>query len=1192
MTDTAGTNTRLVQPGDLAEEAVALVRHWLAEGAQVPVDSSAAQLAGVLKDPNGLDFTVGFVDGVIRPEDRAVAARNLKVLAPKVPSFLPWYMKSAVALGGSVAPIVPGVVIPVARRVLREMVSHLIVDATEDKLGRSIARIKKDGIRLNVNLLGEAILGEGEASRRLEGTRKLLARPDVDYVSIKVSSTVAPHNHWAFEEAVGHIVGKLAPLYRLAASSSPRKFINLDMEEYKDLDLTIAVFTRLLEKPEFLDLEAGIVLQTYLPDALGAMIRLQGWAAARTADGGAPIKVRVVKGANLPMELVDADLHGWPLATWGTKQDSDTSYKAVINYSLTPDRIRNVRIGVAGHNLFDVALAHLLGKARDITSGIEFEMLLGMATGQAEAVKRDVGSLLLYTPVVHPAEFDVAIAYLIRRLEEGASQENFMSAVFELDKNEALFEREKHRFLASLAALTDTVPGPNRVQDRTKFDPDEALDEVMSRAGLEDGGTGYGGPSASFANTPDTDPDLPANRAWGRVILNRVPFSLLGAETAQTYDLDTKADLEAVIETALIRGKSWGALTGAERAAVLHRAGVRLESRRAQLLEVMASECGKTLDQGDSEVSEAIDFAHYYAELAKELDNVDGAEFVPSKLTVVTPPWNFPVAIPAGSTLAALAAGSAVIIKPARQARRSGAVMVEALWEAFDEAGIDRDVLQYVQLAKRDLGAQLVSHPSVDRLILTGGYETAELFRSFRKDLPLLAETSGKNAIIVTPSADLDLAARDVVQSAFGHAGQKCSAASLVILVGSVATSRRFNQQLIDAARSLKVGYPADPETQMGPIIEAAHGKLLGGLTTLGPGEHWMLEPRQLDDSGKLWSPGVRAGVKRGSEYHKTEYFGPILGVMTAETLEEAVGIVNDIDYGLTSGLHSLDTSELNYWLENIQAGNLYINRGITGAIVRRQPFGGWKKSAIGAGTKAGGPNYLIGLGEWKDAPVTSAPLAQLSAPARQLLTAAADLASTRSITAPDVTWLESALISDADAWTNEFGAVRDVSGVRAERNIFRYRPLPVTVRYEAATSGHGLAELLRVVSAGITAWNGRPTLNALTVSTLEPLTDSVARVLRGYGVVMVVENSAAWTARVKRFTDKTGPESGVRIRLIGAPILETATAADGKPDIALHANDVVAAGRVELLTFLQEQAVSITAHRFGTPNNFTESLI
>ncbi|MBO9704058.1 MAG: aldehyde dehydrogenase family protein, partial [Arthrobacter sp.] len=575
----------------------------------------------------------------------------------------------------------------------------------------------------------------------------------------------------------------------------------------------------------------------------------------------------------------------------------------------------------------------------------------------------------------------------------------------------------------------------------------------------------------------------------------------------------------------------------------------------------------------------------YYAELAKELDHVDGATFVPSKLTVVTPPWNFPVAIPAGSTLASLAAGSAVVIKPAKQARRSGAVMVEALWEAFDEAGIDRSVLQYVQLADRELGTQLVSHPAVDRLILTGGYETAELFRSFRKDLPLLAETSGKNAIIVTPSADLDLAAKDVVQSAFGHAGQKCSAASLVVLVGSVATSRRFNQQLEDAARSLKVGYPVDPQTQMGPVIEPAQGKLLRGLTTLGEGEQWLLKPQKLDESGKLWSPGVRTGVKRGSEYHKTEYFGPILGVMTAETLEEAVAIVNEIDYGLTSGLHSLDPAELDYWLQNIQAGNLYVNRGITGAIVRRQPFGGWKKSAVGAGTKAGGPNYLVGLGSWKDADVSAA--GAPTAAARGLLAAA----RSAELGAEDLAWLEGALASDAVAWGAEFGAARDASGLTAERNVFRYHAVPATIRFESGASGRGVAELIRVAAAAATAWGGR-TPEGTVVSTAEQLPAAVVQALSAAGMPAIVEDDAAWAARVGRLAAKNGPESSARIRLIGAPVLPTAEAADGKPDVAIYANDVVAAGRVELLTFLKEQAVSITAHRFGTPNHLSDALI
>ncbi|MCU1530547.1 MAG: aldehyde dehydrogenase family protein [Arthrobacter sp.] len=1153
----------VLEAAALAEDTIGLVRHWLVEAAKVPVDASAEQLAGVLKDPNGLDFTVGFVDGVVRPEDLQVAARNLAALAPKVPAFLPWYMRSAVRLGGTMAPVLPQVVIPVARHVLRKMVGHLIVDATDTKLGPAIAKIRKDGIKLNVNLLGEAVRGEHEASRRLEGTHTLLSRPDVHYVSIKVSSTVAPHSAWAFDEAVEHVVEKLTPLFTRAASFPRAKFINLDMEEYKDLDLTIAVFTRLLDKPEFKNLEAGIVLQAYLPDALAAMIRLQDWAAARRADGGAAIKVRVVKGANLPMEQVESSLHDWPLATCGTKQESDTNYKRVLNYSLHPDRIRNIRIGVAGHNLFDIAFAWLLAKQRGVESGIEFEMLLGMAQGQAEAVRQDVGSLLLYTPVVHPAEFDVAIAYLIRRLEEGASQDNFMSAVFELSENETLFEREKQRFLASLAKLDDTVPPPNRQQNRSL--PAEPL------------------PDDSFENTPDTDPSLPANRNWGRAILGRVPTSTLGNAAVEAATIDDEQTLNTVIETAVASGKAWGSLSGAERAEILHRAGDMLEFRRADLLEVMASETGKTIDQGDPEVSEAVDFAHYYAESARKLDDVDGATFVPAKLTVVTPPWNFPVAIPAGSTLAALAAGSAVVIKPAKQARRSGAVMIEALWEA----GVPRDVLTMVQLGERELGQQLISHPAVDRVILTGGYETAELFRTFRKDLPLLAETSGKNAIIVTPSADLDLAAKDVAYSAFGHAGQKCSAASLVILVGSVAKSKRFHNQLIDAVTSLKVGYPEDPASQMGPIIEPATGKLLDALTTLGEGENWAVEPRRLDTTGRLWSPGVRYGVRRGSYFHLTEFFGPVLGVMTADTLEEAVAIQNQIDYGLTSGLHSLDTEELGIWLDSVQAGNLYVNRGITGAIVQRQPFGGWKKSAVGAGTKAGGPNYLTGLGEWVSRASTAraqggAAATPTHSGVRQLESAAKEF-----LTAAELEPLQRALASDALAWAAEFGTAKDVSGLSAERNIFRYRPLPVTVRLSEGepSEERALAALVRTVAAGILAGS------ALTVSTAVELPARLRAVLSGLGVGVTVENDADWLAAIGSLA-QAGKLSGARIRLIGGSATALAEATGGRPDLAVYSHPVTEAGRVELLPFLHEQAVSITAHRFGTANHLSDGLI
>ncbi|AJM77017.1 1-pyrroline-5-carboxylate dehydrogenase [Rathayibacter toxicus] len=1130
----------------LIDYSVALVRRWLEDAASIPTDASGARLAGVLKDPTGLDFTVGFVDGVVRPEDTRAAAAALRSIADDVPRFLPAPMRGAVSLGGTIAPLLPSIVVPIARRVLRKMVSHLIIDATDSRLGPAIATLRRNGVRLNMNLLGEAVLGRAEAQRRLEGTYRLLTRADVDYVSIKVSSTVAPHNPWAFDEAVEDIVRELVPLFTLAAAATPQKFINLDMEEYKDLDLTIAVFTRLLDRPEFTRLEAGIVLQAYLPDALAAMTRLQEWSAARRARGGAGIKVRLVKGANLPMEQVEASVHGWPLATWGTKQESDTNYKRVINYALRPERIRNVRLGIAGHNLFDIAYSWLLAGERGVREGIEYEMLLGMAQGQAEAVRRTVGSLLLYTPVVAPTEFDVAIAYLIRRLEEGASSDNFMSAVFELDSNPALFTREEERFRASVAALDGKVPNAYRVADRFA---------VSKRPGWD-----------AFRNTPDTDPSVAENRDWARAILEQVPGSRRGIDSIEDATISTGDALEAALAATRAAGEAWGRIPADDRARILHRAGEELEARRAELLEVMAAEGGKTLDQSDPEVSEAIDFAHYYAERARELDGMDGARFHPASVTLVAPPWNFPVAIPAGGVLAALAAGSAVVLKPASSTARCGAVVAEALWAA----GVPREALLLLRLPERELGRQLIAHPAIDRVILTGAYETAQLFRSFRHDLPLLAETSGKNAIIVTPSADFDLAVKDIVASAFGHGGQKCSAASLVVLVGSVARSRRFRMQLLDAVSSLTVGYPSDPATRMGPIIEPAAGKLLRGFTTLGVGEKWLLEPRALDGTGRLWSPGVRDGVRRGSEYHHTEYFGPILGIMTASTLDEAIAVVNEIEYGLTSGLHSLDSSEIGIWLDRITAGNLYVNRGITGAIVQRQPFGGWKKSAVGPGTKAGGPDYLLGLGSWTSVPSTaSTPVSPRVTP---LIAAAhAELPS------EEAQALERTARSLAAAWAEHFASAADVTGLWAERNIFRHRPYgsPVLVRL---ADGAPLGSLARIAAAAVTA-------NApIIISSGRVLPPQLASALQAFAPV-AIENEQAWAARLRA-------HGAGRLRLLGAPASRVTTLIEGRPDLAVYAGEATESGRLELLPFVREQSVSITAHRFGTANHLTDNLL
>ncbi|MDX6233695.1 MAG: RHH-type transcriptional regulator, proline utilization regulon repressor / proline dehydrogenase [Nocardioidaceae bacterium] len=1112
----------------LAERSVELVRTWIdpERASARRAEPSAERLAKLLKDPHGLEFTIGFVDRVVRPEDHRVAARNLRALALHTPSFLPATQRMLLKLGAVTAVLFPKLVVSIARRTLRRMVGHLVVDARPQQLGRTIKRLRSGGDRLNLNLLGEAVLGEGEAAHRRDGTMELLERDDVDYVSVKVSSVASQLSMWAFDESVARVVKQLTPLYERASTGEPT-FINLDMEEYHDLDLTVAVFKTILES--FPDLEAGIVLQAYLPDALGAMQDLQEWASKRRAQGGAPIKVRVVKGANLAMERVDSAVHGWPLATWSTKQETDTNYKRVLDWAMTPERIDAVRLGVAGQNLFDIAYAWLLAGDRDVRDGVDFEMLLGMDSGPVDAVRDDIGQLLLYTPVVHPSEFDVAISYLVRRLEENASSDNFMSAAFELADEPDLLNREIRRFFASVDALDDTVPEPHRTQNR-----------------LTEAATVHSG---AFANTPDTDPSTDGNREWGRLVLARAAYTQLGAETVRGNKIPGPASLESVVQDTRVAAKAWEARGAEVRAWILHQAGSALGARRGDLVSVMAAEAGKTIAEADVEVSEAIDFAHYYAESARRLEAVDGAEFVPDTLTVVTPPWNFPVAIPAGSVLAALSVGSGVVIKAAPQTRRCAAVMVEALWQA----GVPRDVLRYVTIDEGPLSKALISHSDVDRVILTGGWDTANLFRSWRPDLPLLAETSGKNAIIITPSADIDLAVADLVKSAFGHAGQKCSAASLAILVGSVADSERFERQLVDAVSSLKVGFPHDPEVTMGPIIEPPLGKLADGLTTLGEGEEWLIAPRQLGSDARVWSPGVRTGIRPGSRFHTTEYFGPILGIMKAKSLRQAIEWQNATDYGLTAGIHSLDAKEVNTWIDSVQAGNLYVNRGITGAIVQRQPFGGWKRSSVGTTAKAGGPNYLTHLGTWRPRPLRAAEAPELSDAVSRLLDAAR----------PHVSGVEhrslfAAAGSDHVAWTREYGVLKDISKLGVERNVFRYVPVPVAIRFD----GNFLPELIRVLLAA--ARTGAP----IAVSSRTPLPAGLAPKAR-------IESHDDWLAHIAA----TRPP---RIRLVGTGAREVAIAVDGDPDVAIYSGPVTQSGRVEALPFLQEQSVTITNHRFG----------
>ena len=1137
----------------------------------------------MLSDPNGLPFTSGFVDRVIRIEDTKAAARALTEVARLTPENMSLADRAQIQAGAALATAMPDLVIPAARARLRNMVGHMVVDARPEQFGKTVATLKRGGHRLNINLLGEAVLGEEEADNHLEQTHDLLARDDVDYVSIKVSSVASRINMWSYDETVTYVVDRLRPLYRQAmeqAGSEEQaargaKFINLDMEEYNDLNLTIDVFMRLLSEEEFHQLSAGIVIQAYLPDALPAIQRLSEFARARVEAGGAEIKVRLVKGANLAMERVHAELANWPLTVNPTKQATDANYKRILHWALTSENTAGLRLGVAGHNLFDIAFAHELSVARGLTDRVEFEMLQGMATKQAEVISADVGDLLLYVPAVHPDQFDAAVSYLVRRLEENTSPQNFMASIFEIANGSPAFQKEEARFRASVNDLGELLaagepPTPNRKQDRGKEGAAEesagGSETATSPAGTNLAHTS----SATFRNEPDTDISLPANQAWAREFMEKSSAPGWLDEQPKAEPFTSVEDVNRCVETARDQHE-WRSLSAAERLEVLDRAADIFAAKRGQFLSVMAHEAGKTLAQSDPEVSEAIDFIRYYARQACELERIqerDGVHFEPDRVVIVTPPWNFPVAIPTGGAVAALAVGASAILKPAGAVARCGALIAECLWEA----GVPKSALQLAPSMEGDLGRALIGHEAVDRVILTGASDTALLFKSFRPGLPVNAETSGKNAIVITPSADRDLAVADLVYSAFGHAGQKCSAASLGIMVGSVYESERYRKQLVDAAKSLVVDVPTNLRAEMGPLTVDATDKLLRALTQLEEGEEWLVEPRQLDDSGRLWSPGVKTGVKPGSFFHLTECFGPVLGLMRADSLDHAIELQNAVEYGLTAGIHSLDTAEVETWLDRVDAGNLYVNRSITGAIVERQPFGGWKKSTVGLGSKAGGPNYLMMFGTWTDrAAATSA-------------------------------WLDRALESDREAWDTEFGVAHDPNGFDAEANVLRYRPCPVILRVGAGASGGVGAGDTAEVAAGLEAQMRRCALAAARVGApvewsvdadvFPQVKDVIEKIRAGVddGLMATevdVSDAETFAARLDAVSDPMG----VRVRMIGEVPQELVEVAARHIHVTLVTDPVTVSGRVEQRYYVREQAVSMTMHRFGNPDRDFQEL-
>ncbi len=1132
----------------------------------------ARQLARMMNDPAGKAFTITMSDRIFRPStpERAAAQFRFLLKGYGIPKYLSKFDQLAMRVAKKASDIVPNIVIPALRKEIRDQSSAVILPSEEDKLNAHIKRRKKHGIRLNINQLGEAVLGETEAHHRLRQIVELLCNPLCNYISVKLSSVYSQINLLNRENTIIQLQERLRTLYRAAIENpftdadgnSKPKFVNLDMEEYRDLHLTCEAFKRTLMEPEFIKLEAGIVLQAYLPDSWEEQMKLCAWAKERVKNGGACIKIRIVKGANLAMEQAEASLHGWPQAPYESKEMTDANYKRMLHYGCMPDNARYVRLGIASHNIFDLSYALLLRERNQVREAVELEMLEGMANQQARVLATNGCELLLYAPVVLKQDFPNAISYLVRRLDENTGEENFLHDVFGMTPGCPEWETQKKRFLKACSSYQKVKYGPNRTQDRRKDAPLAFQ------------------PGQSFFNEPDTDWALPYHQEWlcHEIEAERentpaeIPLVVNGQErTTQLWgvgrnpsDADREfykfayADFDIVneaIRVAVAAKEHWSKTTIETRKKILIQTAANISTMRGRAIAIMARDAGKAPFEGDVEVSEAIDFCRYYSEGLSHPGMTDGVEQAPLGVVCIAAPWNFPFAIPTGSIAAALMAGNTVIFKPAPQSVYTATLIARAFWDA----GVPKDVLQFVPAPPNEIGKKLLAHSEIACIMLTGAYATGCLFRDWNPHTRLLAETSGKNSIIITATADLDLAVKDLVKSAFGHAGQKCSAASIAIVEASVYDNPAFLRQLSDAASSLKVGPSTEPDSIVVPLIKEPTGNLKRALLDLEPGEDWLLKPEPSPDNPLLWSPGIRLGVKPGSWFHKTECFGPVLGLIRAESLDEAIEIQNDSDFGLTAGLYSLDEEEIKTWKSKVCVGNAYVNRVITGAIVRRQPFGGWKHSCMGAGAKTGGPNYLVSLGTWKEKSLPQ----QLSTPGERIASLVENLC--RDLP-DDSRRIRAAASSQARWWNEEFGLEHDPSQIHGESNIFRYVPhVSVVVRCPKQTTDSDLALLILVTK--------------LTGVKAEVSLDQKRSWMMAYGNhnISVVEESANDLLQRLSIADKS---SSSVLRYPNCP--DDFRTQVEKLGFVVQDMPFLANGRLELINWFREQAISETLHRYG----------
>ncbi|MDB6173384.1 MAG: Aldehyde dehydrogenase [Chthoniobacteraceae bacterium] len=1034
----------------------------------------------------------------------------------------------------------PSVSVPLVVDRMQHETANVILPAEREPLKTHLRARIEQGVRMNVNFLGEALLGEHEARRRLENYLEALQLPEIEVLSVKISTLYSQISALAREQTVAILCDRLERLYREADHmrftrrdlSTVPKFVYLDMEEYRDMRLTAEAFMRTLDRPGLEQASAGIALQAYIPDSFEVQREINAWAKQRVAAGRAPVTIRIVKGANYEMERVEAALRGWPQAPFKNKAETDANFKRMLHEAMS--NLDAVRIGVASHNVFDLAYGLVLAANTEGGHHVQFEMLEGMANPQRRALLERTDHLLLYAPACLREDFVNAIGYLIRRLDENTGPENFLRHAFKLEVGDADWTRLEEGFRACFKI--DFRSTPRRTQDRNLSLADEPVAEMTFE---------------NFVNEPDTDFSLPHNSNWARALVesgNNFDSGQLEGDAVHEcldpshpgvviarFPMAGKGDAERAVAIAQADPGGWRAMGLEKRSFLLGRAAQELRRSRGRLIRAAIANGGKTFTEADAEVSEAIDFVEFYRSAARFFYELPEIAATGKGVVLVVSPWNFPIAIPCGGIAAALAAGNTVILKPS-----SDTLLVAAeLCGCFARAGIPPETLQFLPCS---VPAYLVSRPGIDAIILTGGTETALAMLKAQPGLPLFAETGGKNATIVTALSDREQAIRNVVHSAFSHSGQKCSATSLLLLEAEVYDDPDFKRALCDAVESLPVGSAWNLQTRVGPLIRPPRGLLEESLKTLELGESWALMPEQIH--GNLWSPGIKWNVQPGSVTHLNELFGPVLGVMRFETLEQAIELVNATGFGLTSGLESLDDREQALWRDAIRAGNLYINRSTTGAIVLRQPFGGMGKSAVGPGLKAGGPNYIAQFMRFEE---------QSEEPPN----------SHRS------SHLLRAIESYEQAWTTEFSREHDHFRLLGEDNIRRYLPMAeIRVRVDPRDSAFEISARIRAAQITgarvlVSVPPGEPFPEKPGLPSMEQVrfiheTDAeLAQLIRDARIERI---RFAAPGRVPALLRKAAAEAGHY--LADAPVL--------------------ASGRIELLWYLREQSLSHQYHRYG----------